>query len=158
MQVTKTYRTETGHRLMAYAGKCGHVHGHSYLWEWTVGGDIDIDSGMVVDFGIMKKIMKQVIGPFDHALVLEHTDPLAQLAHRMFAPQGAPTDVFVPVRLIVLPFNPTVENLAEHVWSLLGEAVFVEDDPDNPQLAHIEAIQLKVWETQTSYAVIRKED
>lgn len=105
--VTKTYRTETGHRLMDYDGKCSHLHGHSYVWKVTVGCSGLDARDMVVDFGDLKDIMDQVIGPFDHALVLRGDDPFLDNIPR--ATNGDKQ------RLIVMADNPTAEAMARLV-------------------------------------------
>lgn len=53
--VTKKFKWEAAHQIPNHKGKCGRLHGHSYVAEITVEGevnqdDIASDYGMVVDF------------------------------------------------------------------------------------------------------------
>ena len=44
--------------------KCGVPHGHTYTVEVVVEGEMD--NGMVIDFGILKKSLKGVLDVLDH--------------------------------------------------------------------------------------------
>ena len=61
IRITKQFNFETGHALYGYDGKCKNVHGHSYNIEITVGSNVLDDLGMVVDFGVLKKICEDWI-------------------------------------------------------------------------------------------------
>ncbi|HOJ31402.1 MAG TPA: 6-carboxytetrahydropterin synthase QueD [bacterium] len=58
------------HRLRNYKGKCENLHGHNWKVDVTVGGEID-GSGMVIDFGILKEILEQVLSKLDHKYLNE---------------------------------------------------------------------------------------
>ena len=66
IRITKQFTFETGHALYGYDGKCKNVHGHSYKLSVTVIGtpisDLNnVKFGMVIDFGDLKKIVKEEI-------------------------------------------------------------------------------------------------
>ena len=66
IRITKEFSLETGHALYGYDGLCKNVHGHSYKLYVTVIGDpienkSDVKLGMVIDFGDLKKIVKEEI-------------------------------------------------------------------------------------------------
>jgi 6-pyruvoyltetrahydropterin/6-carboxytetrahydropterin synthase len=46
--------------------KCGRMHGHNYNVTVTVEGKDTGPSGMLIDFGELKKILNEVIGRYDH--------------------------------------------------------------------------------------------
>ncbi|HPP09048.1 MAG TPA: 6-carboxytetrahydropterin synthase, partial [bacterium] len=46
-------------------GKCENLHGHNWKVDVTVGGEIN-RSGMVIDFGILKMALEQVLSKLDH--------------------------------------------------------------------------------------------
>jgi len=133
MRVTKTYRTETAHRLMDYDGKCSHLHGHSYKWEVTITGGLD-KSGMVIDFKDLKKILNTVIGSLDHALVLRGDDPF--LGNIPKATNGDRQ------RLIIMSANPTAENMAIMVASNIKDLLPVD----------VSLYSVRVHETETCFA------
>lgn len=54
------------HRLVGSGGKCENLHGHNFKVELTVGGDDLGDSGMLMDFTELKKILKSILSDLDH--------------------------------------------------------------------------------------------
>jgi 6-pyruvoyltetrahydropterin/6-carboxytetrahydropterin synthase len=87
---------------------------------------------MVIDFTQLKSAMTDVIDQFDHALVLEVGDPLLAIGDIL-------QDACIEKRLVITPYRPTAENMAEAVArtikSRLGYATTV-----------------KLWETASSCA------
>lgn len=147
--VTKQYRTETGHRLMDYDGKCSHLHGHSYLWEVSVECEHLSQNGMVTDFKNLKAAMKRVLEPLDHSMVLHARDPLLSMgALRNGGVESLlrATNGETP-RLHVWPVNPTAENFA--AWAANEIQREMWEDPDQRDVT---VVQVRVWETSTSYA------
>ncbi len=55
-------------RNRAVFGPCNNApgHGHNYLLEVTVGGDVDEQTGMVVNLYDLKQVLKSVLEEFDH--------------------------------------------------------------------------------------------
>lgn len=55
-------------RNRAVFGLCNNApgHGHNYLLEVTVGGDVDEETGMVVNLYDLKQVLKAVLEEFDH--------------------------------------------------------------------------------------------
>src|SRR5947208_4189854 len=49
-------------------GACNNEpgHGHNYLLEVTLAGEVDADTGMVVNLYDLKQVLKQVLEEFDH--------------------------------------------------------------------------------------------
>lgn len=144
VRVTKVFTFDMAHALFGYDGPCKNIHGHTYHLHVTVAGYVndianDPEQGLVIDFGVIKKITKEhVIAHFDHALVL-HKD----------APYSA--DSFLPdhfEKVILTPFQPSCENLMLHFHKLLAKALPAE----------VRLMTLRLEETPTSYAEWRIED
>lgn len=53
------------------AGKCRNIHGHTYFVNVTVAGDELNDSGFLVNFQSLKKL---VHGRYDHSLMNDHKE------------------------------------------------------------------------------------
>lgn len=54
------------HFLSHYRGKCENLHGHNYRVRlWARGTELD-EGGMLADFGIIKKILREAAGELDH--------------------------------------------------------------------------------------------
>ena len=66
--LTKTFRFEAAHFLPTFAEghKCRRMHGHSFRVEIKVKGEIDPVSGILVDFGDIKAVVKPIIDGLDH--------------------------------------------------------------------------------------------
>ncbi len=139
VRITKQFSFETGHALYGYDGKCKNVHGHSYkLWVTVLGEPVsdekDVKLGMVIDFGDLKKMVKQeIVDVFDHATVFNKNTPHLELAQEL---QSRGHDV------ILVDYQPTSENMiqdfAEKIKVRLPE--------------HLVLHSLKLQETETSYA------
>jgi 6-pyruvoyltetrahydropterin/6-carboxytetrahydropterin synthase len=144
IRVTKEFRFESAHALMGYDGPCRNVHGHSYELSVTVTGTpiSGCDSaklGMVMDFGDLKKIIKkQIVDPFDHALLLNADVPREELQHF-----GEPF-----TNVVFLPYQPTSENFlidfAARIRDLLPAGVALHS--------------MRLRETASSYAEWFAED
>jgi len=67
--VCKTFRFEAAHRLSDYDGDCGNLHGHSYVLEVCVKGEVD-ENGFVMDFKELKKFVQaKVLDLLDHTFL-----------------------------------------------------------------------------------------
>jgi 6-pyruvoyltetrahydropterin/6-carboxytetrahydropterin synthase len=93
-----------GHRLLAYAGKCGRLHGHNGLLRVTLQSDALDAQGMVADFDAIERSLRAFVDEsIDHRMLLHREDPAV-------AALRAAGEVFV-----ALDFNPTAENIAKMV-------------------------------------------
>lgn len=115
IRVTKQFHFEMAHALLNYDGPCKNIHGHSYQLNVTVKGKVknntsDSDEGMVVDFGVIKKVVKDlVVDVYDHALVLNEK---ANIDTSQFQFMN---------KLIRVPFQPTCENMLVYFATLLKD-------------------------------------
>ena len=80
----------SAHFLRNYSGKCKAIHGHNWLIKVTMQSPALDESGMVLDFGVLKQELARVCGGFDHVLLndvppFDHLNPTAeQLAKFIF--------------------------------------------------------------------------
>ncbi len=139
IRITKQFSFETGHALYGYDGKCKNVHGHSYRLDVTVIGQPISDTsnvkyGMVIDFGDLKKIVKEeIVSVFDHATVFNQNTPHVELAMDL-KNRGH--------NILLVDYQPTSEmmviDFAEKIKARLPE--------------NIKLHSLKLQETATSFA------
>ena len=105
IRITKEFKFEMAHALHGYDGLCKNIHGHSYRLWVTLIGDVlhkkgNEKNGMVMDFDILKKIVKtNIINKYDHSLVLNADSPHATIDFSAFE------------KVFYLPYQPTSENL-----------------------------------------------
>ena len=66
--LTKTFRFEAAHRLpnVAQGHKCGRLHGHSYQVDVIVEGDVNPQTGMVIDFAEITEAWAPLHAVLDH--------------------------------------------------------------------------------------------
>lgn len=71
VELKKSFRFEAAHRLpFAPEGhQCRNVHGHSYVVEVVVEGEVDPRSKWFVDYGVIEDACKPVRNELDHALI-----------------------------------------------------------------------------------------
>jgi len=72
-ELVRAFRFEAGHLLprVPEGHKCRRLHGHSFVVEVAVGGEVDPDVGWVIDFGEVSSIVKPVIEELDHRYLNE---------------------------------------------------------------------------------------
>ena len=134
IRITKEFKFEMAHALKGYDGPCRNIHGHSYEFMVTISGKPIIDKqnpklGMVMDFGDLKRIVRDVIVDiFDHALVLNSEmdssliEKLSENFEKVILLDYQPTS-----ELMIADFAQRIkEKLPEHValkYLLLRETV-----------------------------------
>ena len=136
IRITKEFQFEMAHALIGHNGPCKNIHGHSYKLDVTVLGSVkvgtsDSDEGMVVDFSVIKKIVKElIVDEYDHSLVLNEKMNIDQTQFNFMN------------KLIIVPFQPTCELLLIHYAELIQSKL-----PNN-----IKLYSLMLRETPTSFA------
>jgi 6-pyruvoyltetrahydropterin/6-carboxytetrahydropterin synthase len=73
MEIYKEFTFEAAHRLTGVpeGHKCARLHGHSYRVRITVAGDVDLRTGMVVDFSDLARVVEPCVGELDHRYLNE---------------------------------------------------------------------------------------
>jgi 6-pyruvoyltetrahydropterin/6-carboxytetrahydropterin synthase len=72
-ELVRTFRFEAAHALpdLPQGHKCRRMHGHSYRVDIHVTGQVDEQTGWVVDFGRIKQVVEPIIARLDHSLLNE---------------------------------------------------------------------------------------
>ena len=97
MEVYREFTFEAAHRLphVPEGHKCARLHGHSFRVEVRVSGDVDPETGMVMDFARLEEAFRPLHDALDHRYLNEV--------------EGLD--------------NPTSENLAGWVWGRLSPSL-----------------------------------
>lgn len=132
-RITKIIDFCYGHRLLNYQGPCRHLHGHNGRVEIDLAADQLDAKGMVVDFHEVKRLVKSWIDTaLDHRMILHRDDPMLPV----FQERGEP--------VFVMDTNPTAENIAKTIFEFAHRA-------------GLPVIEVRLWETPSSFAAYRKE-
>ena len=93
--VTISGHFDSAHFLRNYEGKCQRMHGHRWTYQVTLQGTELDETGMLIDFTVLKPILKELIDEhLDHYVLNERV----------------PFDVL----------NPTAEHIAWYIHSQLN--------------------------------------
>ena len=109
MRITRRLEFDAGHRIPDHKSQCRHLHGHRYVLEVTLSGEIiqqagDPANGMVMDFSEVKALARQhVVDLWDHAFLVYAGD-VTVVEFLASLPEH---------KTVVLDCIPTAENLAE---------------------------------------------
>lgn len=118
MRITRRLEFDAGHRIPDHASQCRHLHGHRYVLEVTLSGEIikadgQAVNGMVMDFADVKRIAKEkVVDLWDHAFLVYRGD--TAIVNFLATLPGHKT--------VVIDVVPTAENLAETAFQILDAA------------------------------------
>lgn len=117
-----------GHRLLNYAGKCRHLHGHNGRAVISISGEQLDQIGMVRDFTEIKQVLRGWIDrELDHRMILNSDDPVVPYLRQLHEP------------VFLLDQNPTAESIARLIFDFAIDHGFPVDRVD-------------LWETPRCYA------
>lgn len=93
-EIFREFTFEAAHRLpfVPEGHKCARLHGHSYRVEVKVSGEVNVDTGWVIDFADISAAFKPLHAVLDH----NYLNEIPGLE------------------------NPTSENLARWIWERLA--------------------------------------
>lgn len=135
---------EAAHRLYdvnTYSEACRtRLHGHSYGVKVVVGRYSLNEAGMIIDFKLLKEILKETIeDKYDHSCILKSDDPLV----------GPMKEYCDPDHVHVVDKNPTAEWMADQFRVEITKALTEID----PQLF---VTEVAVRETEHNIAISRR--
>ena len=147
MLVTRRLEFDAGHRIPDHKSQCRHLHGHRYVLEVTLAGNIierpgDPANGMVMDFSDVKSLANEhVVAKWDHAFLVYSGD-------------SAVVDFLSTIpghKTVTLDRIPTAENLADEAFRIL-DAVYRDTYGNELRLERV-----RLYETPNCWAdAIRK--
>ncbi len=142
MQITTRLEFDAGHRIPSHKSQCRNLHGHRYVIEITLSGEIIqqegvSDQGMVMDFSDVKAIARRaVVDVWDHAFLVYKGDTVV-LEFLNALPNH---------KTVVMETVPTAENMASEAFRIL-DALY-RDTYGN----HLRLERVRLYETPNSWA------
>jgi len=142
MRITRRLEFDAGHRIPDHASQCRHLHGHRYVLEVTLSGEViradgEAVNGMVMDFSDVKRSAAQhVVDVWDHASLAWRKDSVV-------------TDFLATIpghKTVLLDVVPTAENLAAEAFRIL--------DPQYRDVFgnHLRLERVRLYETPNCWA------
>lgn len=115
-KITAEESFDSAHFLKDYDGKCANIHGHRWRVLITVGAEeLSTSSqtrGMVLDFGDLKKALREETESLDHLFIIEEGSLRPETKDALFR-EG--------FRLLEVPFRPTAENFSRYFFRRIRE-------------------------------------
>jgi 6-pyruvoyltetrahydropterin/6-carboxytetrahydropterin synthase len=87
----------SAHQLREFQGKCENLHGHNWLVRVELRGEILDKAGMLIDFGVAKQYLKEILEELDHKY-LNDVSPFDRL-------------------------NPSAENISRYIYEKMQNAL-----------------------------------
>lgn len=142
MQITTRLEFDAGHRIPSHKSQCRNLHGHRYVIEITLSGDIiekegASEQGMVMDFSDVKAIARRsVVDVWDHAFLVYRGD--TRVLEFL--------DSLPDHKTVIMDTVPTAENMAAQAFRILDAEY--RDTYGN----HLRLERVRLFETPNSWA------
>ena len=155
VQVSKDYLVFASAHFITFRGhQCESLHGHNYRVGVMVEGDVDAECLFVLDFSVLKRIVRSLADEIDHKVLLPTENP--KLVYRTEGEMlhvdyfGKPTYVFPRSDCALLPIqNSTAEMLAQYLARRLRDELAQEGH------THLTLLELEVEESFGQSATYR---
>lgn len=110
IKASRYHDISCGHRVYGHESKCAHLHGHNYRVHFDVtAAELD-EVGRVLDFSVIKsRLAMWLEDHYDHKMLIWQEDPLA-----------TQLQVLDPNGIVIVPYNPTAENIAKHLVEVIA--------------------------------------
>ncbi|MCX7920699.1 MAG: 6-carboxytetrahydropterin synthase [Clostridia bacterium] len=151
ISISKEFTWDMAHMLSDHKGACKNLHGHTYRMQVQVSrvgnrllGNTGHSDGMVMDFSDLKNIVKEkIVEPIDHSFMYwcNSNDPVEHELAELLRKNGR--------KVAVVNYRPTAEEMAYEFFKTLTEEL---------KRVNIIVEGIRVWETPTSFAEVRRED
>lgn len=123
---------------------CETLHGHNYRVGIAITGLIDNKNGYILDFGIIKSLMKELLNHLDHLVLVPTSNPLIKINKQndqLVVEFRKKKYVFPLTGVALLPIpNTTAEMLAKYFLDRIREEL------KKNQIGNLQAIEVEVEE------------
>lgn len=127
IQAHRYHDISCGHRVVGHETKCRGLHGHNYRVHFTLGVPQLDAVGRVLDFSAIKsRLCMWLEENWDHKTLLWDQDPV--LAPMRGIARTSDEVVAAIDAILPVPFNPTAENMADHLLRVVGPAQLAGTD------------------------------
>lgn len=124
---------DSAHYTQGITDKCTNIHGHTFTLDVEIKGKkIDEETGMLVDFGVLKNTVKKVLEDWDHKFIV---------------PKSKTNEIKIKgpfsLDLKTIPENAaTTENIAKEIAKQIHNKIELP-------------VKVKIYEGEKSYATCK---
>ncbi len=130
--------------------KCGKIHGHNYFVDFRAKGNLN-DEGQIMDFGSIKKNIRDICKKLDHKLILPSKNKYTKITNDKNSIKVKIDDkeyYFPKEDIEILPIaNTTAEELSGYI----AEKIKTKMD------SNVKKLSVKVYEDSGQAATYQKE-
>ncbi|MDQ1340489.1 MAG: 6-pyruvoyltetrahydropterin/6-carboxytetrahydropterin synthase [Campylobacterota bacterium] len=148
MIIRKLFKFENAHIVRnCHTDRCKFsIHGHSYKVEVLLESNFLDNAQMVVDFGLVKEYIKDIIDSFDHSIAIWNKDSKEYIE-----------DIKKhSLRWVELPVSPSAEQFSRVIFKMVDTILKNKEFRNGEKNVSVKSII--VHETDTGYAQCFKED
>lgn len=117
IRASRYHDISVGHRVCKHESKCRHLHGHNYRIHFHCESAQLDEIGRVIDFSVIKeKLCMWIEMNWDHRFLIWQEDPHAQKL------------LDIDPLVVLVPFNPTAENMAIYLVERIGPIQLKDTD------------------------------
>jgi 6-pyruvoyltetrahydropterin/6-carboxytetrahydropterin synthase len=144
-RICRTFEIESGHQLSKHPDKCRFPHGHTRKVEFVLEADALDRNEMVCDFKVLKEVMCEFLGAWDHALAMNTADPMFKTLRKAYGDR-------------IIPFegrDPTTEVMARALFDVCRARLAEysrRSDARYPLSPGVRLRSVRLWETSQSWA------
>jgi len=108
LYITDTF--SAAHRIEEYHGKCEDLHGHNFRVEVLFKGEKLGPGGMLVDFKILKNLLKDILNTLDH----KYLNEIAFFKERACSSEYIAVYIYEEFKRLIKHLNITLDEV--RVW------------------------------------------
>ena len=148
MIIRKQFKFEGAHIVRnCTSRRCSRsIHGHSYIVEVFLTSNKLDNGGMIVDFGLLKGPISDLIDSFDHSFSIWSKEDPKFLGYQLSWSE----------RFVKMPISPSAENYALMFLFFIDK--IIKNTKFNNGEGKVEVHSVRVHETATGYAEAFKKD
>jgi 6-pyruvoyltetrahydropterin/6-carboxytetrahydropterin synthase len=156
VEVSKDYLVFASAHFITFRGhQCESLHGHNYRVGIAVEGTVDSECLFVLDFSVLKRMVRKLVDEIDHKVLLPTENP--KLGYREQDGMlhvdyfGKPTYTFPRSDCALLPIpNSTAEMLAQYIGANVRRQL------ESEGYTHLTLLELEVEENFGQSATYRE--
>jgi queuosine biosynthesis protein QueD len=157
MEIQKQFKFEASHVLPKHKGKCSRLHGHSWVLYVAVQGDINPETGFVMDYAELKDAVQPIVDSMDH----RHLGTWDKLKWELRNLEDKDDSRNWWVKNMPIDFYPSSENLLVWIAGQIGSKLdcrIMDDIVKNKSRFKYHWSRIELNETCTSKAILTREE